>query len=184
SNLTNLIVQHHEPIAGAEFLRRMWPAATSAVVVTMLFMVCAFWRSGGGRSEPDGAKRRARLGVGVLAVVASTALLLALAHPALPVLACGALAVVLDRVRPAQIVETVGPGTLAALFALAVALGALGRSWHGPASLLDSLTGWETAFAAALASILVNNLPAAVLLTPHQPPHARGLLLGLNLGPN
>jgi arsenical pump membrane protein len=32
--------------------------------------------------------------------------------------------------------------------------------------------------------VLVNNLPAAVLLASHQPAHPRALLLGLNLGPN
>jgi arsenical pump membrane protein len=30
----------------------------------------------------------------------------------------------------------------------------------------------------------VNNLPAAVVLSTHAPPHARALLLGLDLGPN
>ena len=30
----------------------------------------------------------------------------------------------------------------------------------------------------------MNNLPAAVLLTPHAPAHPRALLIGLNLGPN
>jgi arsenical pump membrane protein len=37
---------------------------------------------------------------------------------------------------------------------------------------------------AALASVLVNNLPAATLLAAHEPPHPRALLLGLDLGPN
>jgi arsenical pump membrane protein len=32
--------------------------------------------------------------------------------------------------------------------------------------------------------VIVNNLPAAVLLTPHAPPHPRALLIGLNLGPS
>jgi arsenical pump membrane protein len=32
--------------------------------------------------------------------------------------------------------------------------------------------------------VLVNNLPASVLLAPSLPTHPRALLLGLNLGPN
>jgi arsenical pump membrane protein len=73
---------------------------------------------------------------------------------------------------------------LAGLFVLAVALGTLGRSWRGPERFLDSLDRWQTAGFGALAAIGVNNLPAAVLLTPSPPPHPRALLLGLNLGPN
>jgi arsenical pump membrane protein len=67
---------------------------------------------------------------------------------------------------------------------LAVALGALGQSWNGPADMLDSLGEWQTAVFGVVTAVAVNNLPAAVLLTPHAPPHARALLLGLNLGPN
>jgi arsenical pump membrane protein len=33
-------------------------------------------------------------------------------------------------------------------------------------------------------ALLVNNLPAAVVLSSHQPAHPRALLLGLDLGPN
>jgi arsenical pump membrane protein len=62
--------------------------------------------------------------------------------------------------------------------------GALGRSWGGPQALFDSLDRWQTAVGAAVASVLVNNLPAAVLLSPEPPPHARALLIGLNIGPN
>src|SRR5205807_6675399 len=41
-----------------------------------------------------------------------------------------------------------------------------------------------TAAIAALGSLVVNNLPAAVLFSAQRPPHARALLLGLDLGPN
>jgi arsenical pump membrane protein len=66
---------------------------------------------------------------------------------------------------------------LTGLFAVAVALGALGRRWDGPASLLAHLGRVGTALAGA-------DLPAAVLLTPHASEHPRALLIGLNLGPN
>ncbi|HET7130505.1 MAG TPA: hypothetical protein VFJ93_15660, partial [Gaiellaceae bacterium] len=73
---------------------------------------------------------------------------------------------------------------LAGLFVVAVGLGAIGRWWSGPASLLDDLGRVGTAVGGAVAAVCVNNLPAAVLLTPHPPAHPRALLIGLNLGPN
>ncbi len=45
SNLTNLIVLHHERVSGATFLARMWPAAIAAVVTTTLILTIAFWRT-------------------------------------------------------------------------------------------------------------------------------------------
>jgi arsenical pump membrane protein len=50
--------------------------------------------------------------------------------------------------------------------------------------LLDGAGRWQTAGIAALASVLVNNLPAAMLLSAHVPAHPRALLVGLDLGPN
>ena len=41
-----------------------------------------------------------------------------------------------------------------------------------------------TAAVGALAAVLVNNLPAAVLLSARSLAHPRALLIGLNLGPN
>src|SRR5262249_35431605 len=123
-------------------------------------------------------------GFGLPAIAVSTVLMLALASPALPVLAVGVVAVLAARIDRAQIAEVLGPKTLAGLFVLAVALGTLGRVWHGPASLLDSSGRAGTAAIGAVASVLVNNLPASVLLAPSLPTHPRELLLGLNLGPN
>jgi arsenical pump membrane protein len=65
-----------------------------------------------------------------------------------------------------------------------VALGTLGRSWSGPATLLSHLDAWGTAAVAAVTSVAVNNLPAASLLAARQPPHPFALLIGLNVGPN
>jgi arsenical pump membrane protein len=73
---------------------------------------------------------------------------------------------------------------LIGLFGLAVALGALGRGWSAPATLLSHLDGWGTAAVASVLSVLVNNLPAASLLAARQPPHPYTLLVGLNVGPN
>ena len=53
-----------------------------------------------------------------------------------------------------------------------------------PRTLLAASGRWPTAAIAAASSVVVNNLPAAVLLSAHAPSHPRALLLGLDLGPN
>ena len=73
---------------------------------------------------------------------------------------------------------------LTSLFALSVALGFLARVSFFPADLLHSPGSAITAVVAAVASVLVNNLPAAVLLSSGGHLHAQALLIGLNLGPN
>jgi arsenical pump membrane protein len=85
----------------------------------------------------------------------------------------------LDHVR-----EVLGVPVLVGLFGIAVALGTLGRTWSGPATLLGHLDGVGTAVVAALSTVVVNNLPAAALLASRVPPHPYALLVGLNIGPN
>ncbi|HUJ56077.1 MAG TPA: SLC13 family permease [Gaiellaceae bacterium] len=177
SNLTNLIVLAHERLSGAAVFEAMalpW-LATVALCVALL----AFWYRP--RSE-DGERPEApplRLGVGALATLAATGLILGLENPALPVLGVGVVAVVWRRLRP-----RIDLPVLAGLFVVAVALGTLGRRWHGPIHLLAHLDGVGTAAVAAGASVVVNNLPAASLLSAERPPHPLPLLLGLDLGPN
>ncbi len=184
SNLTNLIVLHGVHVSGAVFLSHMWPAATAAPVATVAVLAVAFRRELAVHGDRDIEQAPLRLGLGLAAIAASTALVLALASPALPVLAVGVVAVLAARVERSHVAEVLGPRTLAALFVLAVLLGSLGRVWHGPASLVDSAGRVGTAAIGAVAAVLVNNLPAAVLLAPSLPTHPRALLLGLNLGPN
>ncbi|MGI8421765.1 MAG: arsenic transporter, partial [Gaiellaceae bacterium] len=102
-----------------------------------------------------------------------------LSAPALPVLGVGIAAVALRRVRPRLDVRVLG-----SLFVLAVALGTLARHWSGPGDLIEGASRWSTAGIGALAAVLVNNLPAAALLSAQAPHHARALLIGLDLGPN
>jgi len=184
SNLTNLIVLHGERVSGALFFARLWPAAIASVIATAGVLLVRFWRVLGNAGVAQTEHARPHLGIGVAAVVVGTVFVLGLRQPALPVLAVGVIAVVAARVPRAHLREAVDARLLAGLFALAVALGALGRSWGGPQALFDSFNRWETAVGAAVASVLVNNLPAAVLLSPTPPPHARALLIGLNIGPN
>jgi arsenical pump membrane protein len=186
SNLTNLIVLHHERVSGATFLSRMWAAAIAATVVTALLLIVVFRRELSELQHHDGFERAAapKLGIGAIAVAICTALVLVSSTPALPVLVVGLAAVAVARVPRARLQAAVDLRVLTGLFVLAVALGSLGRSWRGPERLLDSFDRWQTAGFGALASVGLNNLPAAVLLTPDPPPHPRALLLGLNIGPN
>ena len=128
------------------------------------------------------------VGIGLAAVVAVTVLMLALHSPALPVALVGVLAILVrwrrNGMAPSVAVRQLGAPVLAGLFGVAVALGTLGRQWTGPETLLAHLDTLGTTVVAALASVLVNNLPAASLLAARPPPHAAALLIGLNVGPN
>jgi arsenical pump membrane protein len=184
SNLTNLIALHGEHASGAEFLSRMWAAAIVAVGVTAAVLVVVFRHELGRTAIHADERVPARLGVGSVAVAVSTVLVLTLSSPAVPVLVAGVAAVLVDRAGTARIGAVVDVRVLAGLFVVAVALGAVGRWWDGPASLLDHLGRVGTAVGGVVAAVCVNNLPAAVLLTPHAPAHPRALLIGLNIGPN
>jgi len=188
SNLTNLIVLGHLHLSGAGFLARMWLPWLAALTATAAVVAVAERRSLRGRSAAGNPPEAPVLGVGLAAVVAATAGVLLLRSPAIPVAAVGILAAAIRlaqrRHRPGEIAEVVSVPVLAGLFGIAVALGALGRSWSVPADLLRHLGSWATAVVAAATSVLVNNLPAASLLAARTPVHPFALLVGLNLGPN
>jgi arsenical pump membrane protein len=188
SNLTNLIVLGHLRLSGAGFLARMAPAWLAAVVVTAIVVGVAERRSLQAGLEASEDAERLRVGLGMVAVVAVTVLVVALRSPAIPVVCVGVAAVgarVARRAeRPTRVLEVLGLPVLVGLFGLAVALGTLGRDWSGPADLLGHLDPWSTAAVAALATVLVNNLPAASLLAARVPHEPFALLVGLNIGPN
>jgi arsenical pump membrane protein len=184
SNLTNLIVLHGAHVSGLVFLSQMWPAAVAAPIVTAAALALVFRRELARHGRRDDEPSPLRVGLGLAAIAVSTLLVLFLARPALPVLGVGLVAVIAARVARRHVLEVIGPLTLAGLFLVAVALGTLGRHWHGPASLIDSAGRAGTAVIGAVAAICINNLPAAVLLAPTLPAHPRALLIGLNLGPN
>jgi Na+/H+ antiporter NhaD/arsenite permease-like protein len=135
---------------------------------------------GGGVPAPDL--------VAVVAVLAAAVVIVLVRQPALPVLGIALVAAAAEarraRVPVRTWIDAVGPGVLAGLFALVVALGWLALRWDGPSSLLDGASPAETAGLAALATVLVNNLPATALLSAVPPAHPDALLVGLNLGPN
>jgi arsenical pump membrane protein len=189
ANLTNLLVLADEPVSGATFVARVLPTALAAATVTALGLLVMQARpprrprpeGGGDAPDSDDVPRP----LGVVACAIAAVLVLALRDPGVPVLVVGIVAVVARRdVGRAAVVEAVGPMALLGLFSVAVLLGLLARAWSGPAELLASASPAETTAIGALAAILVNNLPAAVLLSASPPPHPRALLLGLNVGPN
>lgn len=188
SNLTNLIVLGHVHLSGAAFLARMWAPAVAAVVVTAGVLALRERRSLRVTAPSSTSPVRATRGVGLLAVLAATGLVLALHAPALPVAAVGVAAVgfrlAAGRESLRHVLDVLGLPVLVGLFGVAVALGTLGRLWDGPERLLGHLDAWGTAVVAAVSSVLVNNLPAASLLAARTPPHPFALLIGLNLGPN
>jgi arsenical pump membrane protein len=177
SNLTNLLVLAGEPQPGVVYALRMLPAWLAACAITAVVIAFAFPLEHG--EHADRAVPPLRLGLGAAATVAAAALVVTLPNAALPVLAVGVVATALRRLRP-----RLDTRALALLFALAVALGTAGRLWQTPANLIDSSRGWAAAVLGAAASVLINNLPAAVLLSARPPAHPDALLLGLDLGPN
>jgi arsenical pump membrane protein len=191
SNLTNLLVLQEEPVSGGTFARHLFPAALAATVATAAGLTLLYRRQlHGGRAAAsavsDGTAERPLLSLVAIALVA--VLTVALRQPALPVLAVGlvtvAVAAGLGRVSPRRALDTLGLPTLAALFAAAVALGTLARAWDAPGRLVAHAGAIETAVTGAVASVAVNNLPAAVLLSAHHLDHPRALLIGLNVGPS
>jgi arsenical pump membrane protein len=189
SNLTNLMVLAHEHVSGGLFAARMFPAWLAAVMVTAAFLLVTYRASLETGSKPvHESWPPVASATTVAALVVATVLVVALSAPALPVAAV-AVAVVLWRaatsdLRMRDAVEAVDPLTLSGLFGVAVGLGALARSWDGPAHLMAHASGPATSALGAVSAIVFNNLPAAVLLSSRAPAHPRALLLGLNLGPN
>jgi arsenical pump membrane protein len=190
SNLTNLIVLGHLHLSGGAFFSHMALAALAAAAVTAVLVGAWYHRHLRATVAPVSEPEQPVLGVGLAAVVAVTVLVVALRSPALPVAGVGIVALVLrarhhgPRAAGLTAVRVLDLRVLAGLFGVAVALGTLGRTWSGPATLLSHLNAWGTAALAAVAGVLVNNLPAASLLAAHRPPEPFSLLVGLNVGPN
>ncbi|HEV7938799.1 MAG TPA: SLC13 family permease [Solirubrobacteraceae bacterium] len=194
SNLTNLLVLDHQPISGATFAAHMLVMALAATLATALGLFVLFRRrlqaatSRGSQRVTRDAVGLGAVGLGLAGALVAAVFTIALRNPAIPVLGVGlalaAIEVVRGRLRWREVVRAVGPVVLVSLFLVCVALGALARSWDGPAHLLAGAGRWETTGIGALASVAINNLPAAVLLSAHPVAHPSALLLGLNVGPN
>lgn len=184
SNLTNLIVLSQERVPGSTLAAHLAPAWVVAVVVTIGFVVVVFRRELRRPGPAQAERGRARLGPGGAGIVAATGLVLALAQPALPVLGLGVAVAVAARLRRRELLEAASPALLLGVLSVAVVLGTAARSAAGIGRLVAGAGRWESAWLAAGAAVLVNNLPAAVLLSSHLPAHPQALLLGLDLGPD
>jgi arsenical pump membrane protein len=189
SNLTNLLVLAHQSISGGTFAARVLVVALVATLATALGLFVLFRRRL--RAAASQHPRRASwdaLGLGLGGALAAAVLTIALANPAIPVLAVGLVLavseVVRGRLQSREVLRAVGPVVLLSLYLVCVGVGILARSWSGPAQLLDGTGRWGTTGIGALASVTINNLPAAVLLSARSVAHPRALLLGLNVGPN
>jgi arsenical pump membrane protein len=205
SNLTNLLVLSSEHVAGSVFLARMalpWVAGVLVTAVGVALLVRG--SAGAARAAPTGEPSHGRDAgtyaagagavpahrplLGAAGIAAVTVLTLALGDPALPILGTGILLVVIRALRgrlPLQsLTRTVDLPTLAGVFLVALALGTLARVWSFPGDMMARAGIAATAAAAAVTAILVNNLPAAVLLGSGTPAHPRALLIGLDIGPN
>ncbi len=204
SNLTNLIVLGHLHLSGGQFLAHMALPWLGAILLTGLVIALAERRSLGSRStagrvpgpatpteaaaSPTPSRTTRVVGLGSLGVVSVTVLVVALGNPALPVAGVGLVVIasrlVARRENLDHVLDVLGLPVLVGLFGIALALGTLGRSWSGPTTLLTHLDAVGTAVVAAVATVVVNNLPAAALLASRVPPHPYALLVGLNIGPN
>jgi arsenical pump membrane protein len=142
----------------------------------------------GRKVRGEEARPHVNIGFGLAAVVASIAVILADSRPVLPVLGVGLVAigvrVAQRKVAIGDALGVLGAPVLAGLFGVAVGLGALGRAWNGPLTLLRHLDPLATAAVAAVATVVLNNLPAAALLSARAAPHPFSLLIELNIGPN
>lgn len=185
SNLTNLIVLSRDPMSGTSFAAQLAPSWVAAVGMTIVFVVVVFHRK-----LVDSAARAAtepppvRVGVGAAGVVAAAVFMLVLPRPAVPTLVLGLAVALAARLRTTEMARIANPKLLLGLLALAVLLGTAARSGNWPGDLVRTAGAWESAWLAAAASVVVNNLPAAMVLSAHLPRHPSALLLGLDLGPN
>jgi arsenical pump membrane protein len=188
SNLTNLLVLSHSGVSGGRYLTGMLAMSLSAASVTafgLLFM----YRGELSVAAPRKRQRpRATPRLGLVGASAAAASMLLLANPAVPVLAIG-LALLIWRafvagIEGRAVVGQLGPAVLIGLFGASVALGSAARSSSLHGIGLAHAGTLQGAWIAALCSVLVNNLPAAVLLSSTRVAHPAGLLLGLAIGPN
>lgn len=190
SNLTNLIVLGEAHRSGAQFAARMalpWLASVVAVAATV---GARWWRALGhdGRAAHEAAG--ARIGPAFGAMIVAVVAMVVLSPPwaAAVVATAGALCSALRaHRRPGGLAATeraINLPVLGGLFAVAVDLGTLGRIWAWPHQLLTHASLVATALAGTVASVVLNNLPAASLLAARAPAHPDALLVGLDLGPN
>ena len=190
SNLTNIMVFAGRHERGATFSTTMFPAWVASIALTSLVVMAWCWRELRSpvvtSTEPP---PKVHLSVGSAGVAAATILMLATANPALPVLAVGVAAelwetLVIRRSRLSEALRVLNLALLGGLFCFSSAVAVVARLWHAPEHLMTSAGTWASAGVGVLSANVINNLPAAALLSSKLPTHPFALLLGLDLGPN
>jgi len=190
SNLTNILVFSHAGVTGAHFASVMAPAWLTSVVLTIAVVGVVHHRHLRGTASLEVAVApRFIVGPGVAGVVGATLAMLTMSQPALAVLAVALSVISYDvavrhRLALTPLIRSANLPVVAGLFVLAVSVSVVSRQWHLSEHLLAAASPWRTALVGTVAANVVNNLPAAVLLSSTLPAHPYHLLLGLNLGPN
>ena len=172
SNLTNLIVLGHLHLTGGEFFAHMWVAALAALVATAIVIAVVERRSLHTTVADLTKPPRPVIGVGLAAVAVATVLVVVLPSPAPFVVAVGVAAIGIRlcqrRDDLKHVISVLGVPVLVGLFGLAVALGTVGHTWSGPATLLSHLDQWGTAAVGVVAALLFQQ-PAGSLSTCRAP---------------
>lgn len=190
SNLTNILVFSGSGVRGSTFAHHMLtPWFLSVVLTTLVVLVWCrreLWAKLGAHAS---SHPKFVAGPGLLGVIAATVLMLVSSRPALAVLAVALVVCVFDAVRRrgvrlADFWRSANVPVVIGLFLVATGVSVVSRHWHIAPHLLGSAGSWETAGVGALGANLINNLPAAALMSAKFPAHPYSLLLGLNLGPN
>lgn len=189
SNLTNILVLTTSPVRSHVFAARMLlPWIASIVVITL---VVSIWCWKDLRSQPVGnvTKPPMHWGLGIVGICLAVVLVFTLSSPALPILIAGAVLIcaqvlLVHRLTSNEARSSLNATTLLVLMCVALIFGVVARLWHGPAHLISTLGPWASAGLGAGLANVVNNLPAAVLLSSQPLHHPSALLIGLDLGPN
>ena len=190
SNLTNLLVFSRSPTLGSTFARYMVLPWIVAVIVTIAVVLAWRWRPlRQGVRTPERSATSFIFGPGVLAVGFAVLAMLFLKSPAIWVFVVGVVTelyelAVKKRTALRGALSVTNPWTLSLLFLVAVAVGWFARFSTLTMSLLRHASVGATIAISAIASIVINNLPAASLFAAHRVAHPYALLLGLDLGPN
>lgn len=190
SNLTNMLVVAGQPMRGSVFAAHMvWAWMTSVLITIFVVVLWCRHRFSAPVNGSRGDDLPWTLGLGILGTVVAIVLMLVLSHPALPIFILGVLVelyglLIKHRVALHDLIRVASPNVVVPLFAVAVGVGWLSRVWSAPSHVLAHSSTLVSALAAALASILINNLPAASLFAGQHMVHPFALLVGLDLGPN
>lgn len=190
SNLTNLLVFPRRGVLGSVFAQRMVLPWLVSVAVTMLVVLVWRWRAlREGTRPPSKTRASFNFGPGVVAASFAVIAMLVFSAPAIWVFVAGAAAELYEmiakrRIALRDVVMVLNPIVLALLFVVALAIGWFARYSTLTTQLLRHANTATTIAVSTLASLVINNLPAASLFAAHTVAHPFALLLGLDLGPN